>query len=70
MTAMVTPNGISILAMDEAVDALLNAGFTIADRGTDLSEMTVAQLKALCAERGIAVPGRATKAQLIALLGE
>ena len=47
MTAMVTPNGISILAMDEAVDALLNAGFTIADRGTDLSEMTVAQLKAM-----------------------
>lgn len=34
----------------------------------DLSELTVAELKELCNERGIEVPKRAKKAQLIELL--
>ena len=41
------------------------------DRGvTDLAKLTVAQLKALCAERGIEVPPKAKKAGLVALLQE
>jgi len=36
----------------------------------DLSKMKVAQLKALCADKGVEVPSGATKAQLIALLEE
>ena len=35
---------------------------------TDLAALTVAQLRALCADRGVDAPKRATKAQLIALL--
>ena len=34
----------------------------------DLTSLTNAQLAAMCADRGIEVPKRATKAQLIALL--
>lgn len=34
----------------------------------NLAALKVAQLKALCAERGIEVPKRATKARLIAIL--
>ena len=34
----------------------------------DLSAMTCAELRALCAERGVTAPKRATKAQLVALL--
>lgn len=34
----------------------------------NLSALTVAALRALCGERGIEAPKRATKAQLIALL--
>ena len=34
----------------------------------DLSVMTCAELRALCAERGVTAPKRATKAQLVALL--
>lgn len=36
----------------------------------DLSALTVEKLRELCADRGIEVPKRATKAQLIALLDE
>lgn len=36
----------------------------------DLSVFTVAQLREMCAERGIETPKRATKAQLIGLLEE
>lgn len=36
----------------------------------DLSTLTVAQLRELAASRGIDVPKRATKAQIIALLNE
>ena len=35
----------------------------------DLASLTVPQLRELCAERGIRVPGKATKAQLVLLLG-
>ena len=34
----------------------------------NLDALTVSELRALCAERGIAVPSRATKATLIGLL--
>lgn len=46
--------------VEEAVDA--------ATADVDYDDMTVAELKAVCAERGIEVPKRAKKAQLIALL--
>ena len=36
----------------------------------DISALTVAQLKALCDERGIDYQKKATKAQLLKLLGE
>ena len=35
---------------------------------SNLDALTVSELRALCAERGIAVPSRATKATLIGLL--
>ena len=37
---------------------------------TDLSKLTVAQLKALAEERGVELPERAKKAEIIALLKE
>lgn len=36
----------------------------------DPSQLTVAELKSLCDERGIAYAKKATKAQLVSLLGE
>lgn len=39
------------------------------DDDRDLSGLAVAQLRSMCDERGIAAPRRATKAQLVALLG-
>lgn len=36
----------------------------------DMTKLTAAQLKALCEERGIAVPSRAKKADIIALLSK
>ena len=38
--------------------------------GVDPMALTVAELKALCDERGLDYPKKATKAQLLALLGE
>ena len=38
------------------------------DPEVDLSTLTVATLRALCEERGIEAPGKAKKAELIALL--
>lgn len=35
----------------------------------DLSSLTVAELRNMCAVRGVAAPKRATKAQLLTLLG-
>ena len=43
---------------------------TPAEPEEDLAGMTVAKLKALCAERGIDVPKYAKKAELVALLKE
>jgi len=37
---------------------------------TDLTALTVARLRELCAERGVDAPKRATKAQLVQLLSE
>ena len=39
-------------------------------QAVDLSALTNAELRAICEERGIEVPRRATKAQLLGLLGE
>lgn len=36
--------------------------------GQDLSKLTLAQLRALCAERGISAPSKANKAKLLRLL--
>jgi hypothetical protein len=36
---------------------------------SNLDALTVAELRTLCAERGIAAPSRATKAHLLELLG-
>ena len=36
----------------------------------DYRDMTVSQLRALCAERGVEVPRKATKAQLVGILSE
>ena len=37
-------------------------------RAEDLSTLTTAQLRALCAERGIQAPAKATKTRLLRLL--
>jgi hypothetical protein len=67
-------NGVVIHASDGMADRLLAAGWRRADateqpKPIDLSGMTVAQLRALCGELGIDAPKRATKAQLVQLLG-
>ena len=58
---------------DTRVSELASAGCVStgadADVG-DLTGLTVAELKALCGERGLEYPKKATKAQLLALLGE
>lgn len=38
------------------------------DLTVDLASLTVATLRALCAERGVEAPKKATKAQLVELL--
>jgi hypothetical protein len=70
MVLLVAPNGVPVHASDEAAPRLLADGWTrrAAPIEKDYSTLTVAQLKELCAERGIDVPKRATKAQVIALL--
>ena len=42
----------------------------VKDPQEDLAKFTVAQLKGLCEERGISVPKRAKKAEILALLEE
>lgn len=67
-------NGGTIDASDAHAPLLLASGWApvraVAHGGpaTDLTGMTVAQLRALCAERGIAAPRRATRAQLMLLI--
>lgn len=41
-----------------------------ASDAADLASLTVSELRALCAERGIDVPKRARKAELVAALAE
>ena len=58
---------------DARISELAAAGLVEAsgaDGGEDLSALTVARLRALCDERCVEYPRKATKAQLIALLGE
>lgn len=73
MLDLVAPNGTPIQASDEAAPALLASGWTYAEvepDEADLTALTVAQLRELCAARGVEAPKKATKAQLIALLGQ
>ena len=65
-------NGARVDASETAAPKLLAAGWrpVAQDPPQDLTALTAAQLKELCAERGIDAPKRATKAQLAALLGQ
>ena len=76
---LTAPNGVVVDASESAARRLLAAGWTpaapdgdrpVAKRPVDLAALTVAQLRELCAERGIEAPRRATKAKLIELLTE
>ena len=82
MVEIYAPSGGAFQASDEAAPTLLANGWTRRpacapdvpeegerEQGADLSALTAAQLRALCAERGIEAPRRATKAQLAELLG-
>ena len=55
--------------MMAADPALVPLGRPVVATPTDYAALTVARLRELCAERGIEAPKRATKAQLIGLLG-
>lgn len=69
-------NGVLVDASETATPKLLAEGWCPVVRPettqhkpqADLSALTVAQLRELCAERGVDAPRRATKAQLVALL--
>lgn len=71
---LLTYNGGIIDAADEVSARLLANGWQRVEPKADteptqdLSVLTAARLRELCAERGIDAPSRATKAQLIALL--
>ena len=71
-----SPNGGLIDASDTHAPLLLANGWTYEAKeeptrdAPDLTGMTVAELLALCAERGVAVPRRATKARRVRLLSE
>lgn len=74
MLDLIAPNGVAIHASDEAAPALLANGWARVTEHdpepVDLSALTVATLRALCEDRGISAPKKATKAQLVALLTE
>lgn len=73
MLDLIAPNGCVVHASDEAAPALMANGWTRAipaPEHVDLTALTVAQLRELCAGRGVDAPKRATKAQLIELLDE
>lgn len=69
------PNGTLIDASETHARPLLAAGWTpVTEQARpqavdDLASHTVAELRALCADRGIEAPKRATKARLVELLG-
>lgn len=72
---LTAPNGCTIDAREDAVGALISSGFTPVKTEAPApspatSGATVAQLRRFCRERGITVPKRATRAQLVELLGE
>lgn len=54
--------------VDVIADAAAEPEKDVTETATGYSEMSTQELKALCAERGMDVPKRAKKAQLIALL--
>lgn len=67
------PNGALIDASAAHAPLLLAAGWTPVEQpqetaAEDLTSLTVAELRTLCAERGIDAPKRATKARLVGLL--
>ena len=58
---------VRMMAADPAL-VVLDGDRPVAKQPVDLAALTVAALRALCDERGIEAPRRATKAQLIDLL--
>ena len=73
MLDLIAPNGVTVHASDEAAPRLLMDGWARAEtpgRVVDPTKLTNAELRAMCEGRGIDAPKRATKAQLLALLGE
>lgn len=74
MVELIAPGGGVFLASDEAAPLLMANGWTrqraaAAKGDQDLTALTVAQLRARCSELGVDAPRKATKAQLVALLG-
>ena len=70
MVELIAPNGGLFEASDEAATALLANGWKrVCAAAPHYTQLTAAELRALCAERGVETPKRATKAQLAALLG-
>lgn len=57
------------MSVFQGARALSDGAKPTAPETGDLSALTVKQLRALCAERGIDAPSRATKTRLIELLG-
>lgn len=68
--AIYEPRSAFVAAQMAANPALVSLDAPEPDYMQDLTSYTVAQLRELCAERGIETPKRATKAQLIGLLEE
>ena len=73
---LLTTSGCGVVdASPEHAALLLAAGWVRVtpaqpNEPTDLTALTVAQLRELCVERGVDAPKRVTKAQLVQLLSE
>lgn len=67
MTELKSSAGVTIRVPEESVGIYLSAGFK---RPPDLSALNVGQLRRMAKERGLEADPKATKAQLIELLGE